>query len=380
MMTTNKNTAAASGKSQLLFADAAVEALEAQKTLPAKFLRILKRLNLPEKIEGKAVTIKMHLGDDLGFTTIHPLFVRLLVQAVKDAGAKQVKIIDDKVFANDPDMGLARGYTKEVVGCPVISCFGQGGKYHYKVDIGFKGLDYADMAGEALDTDFFIDLSHVKGHGACGFGGALKNIAMGLVTRETRQKIHRLEGGLTLDMEKCKYCLKCFKACPNDAITKNDDAKEIGFFFHHCTFCQHCVMICPEKAITVENRKYDDFSMGMAQVTAAFLKTFTPDNLLFINFLTDITMYCDCWGFSSPSLVPDIGILAGTDIAAIDIASLDMVKTEDLLPNGLPKNRDTLGEGSHLFEKIHGKNPYTMIEYLKDYYACNPEYEITEVK
>ena len=139
-------------------------------------------------------------------------------------------------------------------------------------------------------------------------------------------------------------------------------------------------MICPEGAITMENRKFDDFSMGMAQVTAAFLKRFSPGNLLFINFLTNITMYCDCWGFSSPALVPDIGILAGTDIAAIDIASLDMVKTENLLPNGLPKNRSTLGEGEHLFEKIHGKNPYTMIEYLKDYYDCNPVYEITEVK
>ncbi len=366
--------------SQLLFADAAVEALEEQKTLPAKFKRILKRLKLAEKVGGKTVAIKMHLGDNIGFTTIHPLFVRILVQAVWDAGAKSVKIIDDKVASNDPNVGLARGYTNEVLGCPVMSCFGQGRGYYYNVDIGYKGLDTAQMSGEALDSDFFLDLSHVKGHGACGFGGALKNIAMGLVTRETRQKLHGLEGGLTIDHDKCKYCLKCFKACPNEAIQKDDENKEISFFFHHCTYCQHCVMICPEEAITMENRKFDDFSMGMAQVTAAFLKRFTPDNMLFINFLTNITMYCDCWGFSSPSLVPDIGILAGTDIAAIDIASLDMVKTENLLPNGLPKNRSKLGEGEHLFEKIHGKNPYTMIEYLKDYYDCNPAYEIKEVK
>ncbi|MFC1490880.1 DUF362 domain-containing protein, partial [Candidatus Latescibacterota bacterium] len=304
----------------------------------------------------------------------------ILVQALKDAGAKAVKIIDDKVASDDPNMGLARGYTSEVLGCPVTSCFGLGRGYHYKMDIGYKGFDYAQVSGEALDADFFLDLSHVKGHGACGFGGALKNIAMGLVTRETRQKLHHLEGGLTLDMEKCKYCLKCFNACPNGAIQKNDEKKEISFFFHHCTYCQHCVMICPEKAITVENRKFDDFSMGMAQLTAAFLKKFTPDNMLFINFLTDITMYCDCWGFSSPSLVPDIGILAGTDIAAIDIASLDMVKTENMIPGGLPKNRSTLGEGSHLFEKIHGKDPYRMIRYLEDYYDCNPEYEIKEIR
>ena len=53
-----------SAKAELFFADASVEALEAQKTLPAKFIRILKKFNLPKKVKGKSVTIKMHLGDD----------------------------------------------------------------------------------------------------------------------------------------------------------------------------------------------------------------------------------------------------------------------------------------------------------------------------
>ena len=233
---------------------------------------------------------------------------------------------------------------------------------------------------EVVDADALIDLSHVKGHGDCGFGGSLKNIAMGTVPRETRSKIHLLEGGLTLDRDRCKYCLKCFKACPNNAIWKDDEKKEITFFFHHCTYCQHCEMVCPEEAIKMEDRKFKDFSRGMAFVTAAFLKKFKPKNLLFINFLTNITMYCDCWEFSSPSLVPDIGILVGTDIAAIETASLDMIKTENLLSGGLPKDRDTLGEGKHLFEKIHAKDPYLMIEYLQEYYPCTNKYVIEEVK
>ena len=78
--------------------------------------------------------------------------------------------------------------------------------------------------------------------------------------------------------------------------------------------------------------------------------------------------------------MPDIGILAGTDIAAIETASLDMIKAENLLPNGLPKNRSTLGEGKHLFEKIHAKNPYLMIDFLQHYYLCTTDYEVTEVK
>jgi len=362
--------------STLLFADAAVETLERNKTLPAKFERMLKLARLAEKVAGKNVVIKMHIGGDIGFTTISTVFVRILVKSVRDGGANSVKVIDGK----KPVEGIPRGYTPEVLGCPVVSCFGEDGRNTRKEHIGFKELDDALISGVALESDFFIDLSHVKGHGDCGFGGALKNIAMGVVPPETRQKIHKLEGGLTIDRDKCKYCLKCFEACPNEAIMKNDKKKEISFFFHNCTYCQHCVMICPEDAITMENRRFMDFSRGMALITAAFLKKFTPSNLLFINFLTDITIYCDCWGFSSPALVPDIGILLGDDLAAVDTASLDMIKTENLLQNGLPKNKKLLDIDGHLFEKIHAKDPYLMVRYLQEYYQCTNEYRIKEVK
>ena len=61
-----------------------------------------------------------------------------------------------------------------------------------------------------------------------------------------------------------------------------------------------------------------------------------------------ITPYCDCWGFSSPSLVPDIGILAGTDIVAIEQASLDMIHAEDFIPSSLPENMEIMKENIFL--------------------------------
>ncbi len=361
-------------KAKLYFADAAVESMEAEKTLPAKFARVLKKLNLPDRVGGKNVAVKMHLGDAIGYTTIHPVFVRTLVDALNEAGAESVKIIDGKA-----QTGIGRGYTREVLGCPVVSCFGETGKYVYREPIGFKSLDEALFSGEALDSDFFLDFSHVKGHGACGFGGALKNIAMGVVPPETRTKLHRLEGGISFDSEKCIFCKKCIESCRYGAIKPNEETRKIEIFHHNCTYCQHCVMICPRGAVTMENRQFRDFSQGMAMVTAAFLKRFAPENLLFVNLLTNITMYCDCWGFSSPSLVPDIGLLAGEDIAAIDTASLDLIKTEDLIPRSLPKNH-TLREGKHLFEQVHGKDPYAMIEFLQEYYPCTGQYELVTVR
>ncbi|HNQ34671.1 MAG TPA: DUF362 domain-containing protein [bacterium] len=378
-MTRSKKPASSRGPqsapARIYFADIAYESAEPDRTLPAKFKRMLEKLALEKRVKEKSVTIKMHLGGHLGYTTIHPLFVRLLVEALKTAGAKDLKVMD-----NSAKTAFMRGYTHEVLGCPVIPCFGQSGRYYYREPIGFRGLDEALLSGEALDSDFFIDLAHLKGHGDCGFGGAIKNIAMGIVPSETRRKIHGLEGGLVYDADKCIFCLKCHRACPNGAITINREKKKIGFFFHNCTYCQHCVLACPKKAIRMENRRFEDFSRGLALVTSAFLKKFAPENLLFINFLMNITIFCDCWGMSTPSLVPDIGILAAEDITAIETASLDLIKTENLLPNGLPKDRKLSKGKGHLFERIHGKDPYLMVRYLEEIYGGTRVYKRIEVK
>ena len=361
---------------RLLFADARLSSQERDKSLPAKFERMLGKLDLPARVAGKTVAVKMHTGEDIGYTTMSPLFIRILVAALKDAGAKQVLVMDGK----DPSKGIPRGYTEEVLGCPVVNCFGPDWTDLVPEKIGFGTLDEALFGGVALDCDVFIDLSHVKGHGSCGFGGALKNIAMGMVSQVSRGKLHRLEGGLTIDREKCVYCKKCFDSCPNEAITLDDEAREIDFFFHHCTYCQHCVLVCPAKAITMLDRTFDDFAQGMAITTAKFLGHFDPADRLFINIITDVTLYCDCWGFSSPSLVPDVGILIGDDIAAIDTASLDMIRTEDFIASGLPKGKELNDGEGHLFERVHGKDPYLMVRYLAEYMECSTEYEVEEVK
>jgi uncharacterized Fe-S center protein len=130
----------------------------------------------------------------------------------------------------------------------------------------------------------------------------------------------------------------------------------------------------------MENRRFEDFAMGMALVTKKFLRKYRPGRTLFINFLTDITIFCDCWGMTTPDLVPDIGILASDDIVAVETASLDMIKTENLLPNGLPKGRALLEGSGHLFGRIHGKDPYLMVKYLKKVYGGSSRYVIEEVK
>ena len=101
---------------------------------------MLNRFQLEKRVKDKTVGIKMHFGGNIGYSTIPPLFVRLLVEALKSAGAKRIKVMD-----NNPKDGLARGYTTEVLGCDMVSTFGGTRKYMYKEKIGFKKLDFAEL-------------------------------------------------------------------------------------------------------------------------------------------------------------------------------------------------------------------------------------------
>lgn len=362
--------------SELLFARYKPVNLEPKNAIGAKWERLLAELDLKSVVEGRRTAIKMHLGGGGGFTTVHPFFVRKLVEHVKAAGAKEVFVTDSPGAVRT---AVDRGYTAEVLGCPIVSNTGTADRYVYPKDIvpPHKTLTQVNVAGEMADAEALIDLSHIKAHGAAGFGGASKNLSMGAVDNQTRGRLHALEGGLEWNRDKCNQCRACVDNCSAGAITL-DDKGDWSVFYHNCRFCQHCVLICPEQAITMTGGGYSDFQRGMALTTAEVLKTFEPEHVLFINFLTDITIFCDCWGMTTPRLLSDIGILAGRDIVAIEQATLDMIRVEDLIPGTLPDNVE-LGATGHLFERIHGKDPYSVIGYLAEFGLGSREYRVREV-
>jgi len=361
--------------STIYFAPARPARLAPDATLPAKFQRLLARHSLDTLVKDKSVAIKMHVGGNIGYTTIHPIFVATLVKAVKDAGGKP--------FVTDCTSSVpnarARGYTEEVIGCPVIPAAGFNGKYIFTREVDFKTLKKIEVTGQVADADVLIDFSHVKGHGTCGYGGACKNLAMGCVSAKTRGHIHALEGGLEWNEELCEHCNMCVEACPTGAASFNKEDKLV-IDYHECGYCQHCVVACPNDAITLDPMGYRDFQKGMAIATREVLSFFEPQNVLYINVLLSITMVCDCWGMSTPNIVPDVGILSSQDLIAIEKAGLDMIKIEDMLPSGLPEDRKLHDKGTHLFERIHGKDPFLQIELLEAEGLGSREYEIVEVE
>lgn len=132
---------------------------------------------------------------------------------------------------------------------------------------------------------------------------------MGCVTDRTRRQIHGLEGGIEWDWDICTHCGLCIRSCNHNANSFDKNGKH-KIFYHNCTLCGHCVKVCPVSAMKMAENKYEDFQTGMAICTEEVLKIFKPEHVFYINFLVNITAICDCWEFTAPSLVPDIGIIA----------------------------------------------------------------------
>jgi uncharacterized protein len=357
--------------SSVLFSSVKYDKYDSSVTLPAKFERLIDNMGLESVVKGKWTAIKMHLGRGIGYSTIHPLFIKILADKLKGYGAK--------VYITDQETTGARnrGYTEEFLGVPIIPVCGTMGKYFYEKSVDFKTFKNVDVGGNIFDAEVMIDLSHVKGHGACGYGGACKNIAMGCVTDRTRHQIHGLEGGISWDENLCTHCELCINSCNHNA-NKFNEKGEYNVFFHHCTLCHHCSKICPTGAITKTSDKYEDFQTGMAICTESVLKAFAPGSVYYINFLTNITALCDCWGLTTPSLVPDIGIMASNDIVSIERACIDAIKVENLILDGVPQGVE-LGKEGHLFQRLHGKDPFIQLNELEKRNLGTQKYNIEEI-
>ena len=356
------------------FASARPKEMRAEATLPMLLEKMLGGWAFKKRFQGKRVAIKMHLGGGVVYTTIHPLLVARVVRAVKDAGGRPFITDSPGAVLN----AHQRGYTAEVLGAPLLPVAGVADKFVYPRKVGYRTLKKVHLAGNIVDADAMIVLSHGKGHGHSGFGGAIKNIAMGCVDSPTRSGIHRLmSASFEWDASKCTGCLLCRDNCPNDAISYADG--KISIFDHACKYCMHCQLACPNDAITIDQRGYRYFQRGMALTVREALKCFDPGGVFYITVLLNITPFCDCWGFTTPSIVPDIGIVAGDDIVAIETAALDLIKAEDFIAGSLPPPLNRSGEG-HLFQQVHGKDPYIQVDECRKLRLGKKQYRLSRLR
>jgi uncharacterized protein len=92
-----------------------------------------------------------------------------------------------------------------------------------------------------------------------------------------------------------------------------------------CVGCGECIVVCPNGAIGVRySRDIPTFQIKMVEYAYAVLQE-KRERVLCINFLTHISPGCDCHAYSDAPIVPDLGMLAGTDPVAVDQASADLI-------------------------------------------------------
>jgi hypothetical protein len=364
------------------FGSARQARLEARETLPAKLDLIIEKLGICDRVKGETVAIKMHTGNNLGYSTVHPVFVRKVVQAVKGGGGKPF-VTDVNWDARGAE---ERGYSSETIGCPVFPTAGPDEKYFYTHHRPYKNIQDWKVAGMIQDATFLINLAHAKGHPSCSFGAAFKNLALGCLIGETRGAMHD-----AMHFDKYWWAERCPDAetrqrivdvCPHDGIViDKHNPEELHMHFEQCNQCGRCLQVAPEGSLKIDPVNFHTFQEACAISTAIALSTFEPGKATHLTIATHMTPVCDCFGFTSMPILPDAGVFGSDDIVAIDQAALDVIGQTRLIEENLPTSMEVHTREGHPLRWIHGphKDPYLVCEYGEKLGLGSRQYELVDV-
>ena len=169
-----------------------------------------------------------------------------------------------------------------------------------------------------LDYDFTMVLSHFKGHPMAGFGGALKNVAIGIASSAGKAWIHTA-----------------------------GKSRELPVDWDN---------VPPQ----------NDFLESMAEACESIFDR-AGDNILYINVANNLSVDCDCCAEPEPIKMEDIGIFASLDPVAVDRACIDAVySSKD------PGN-------VHLIERIEERNGTYLLQYAEELGLGSNEYELITI-
>ncbi|UCE74521.1 MAG: DUF362 domain-containing protein [Methanomassiliicoccales archaeon] len=364
---------------EVIFASARSKEFSYQTSMVAKLERMLRKVDLSRYIaKDDYVAIKTHFGSEGGHRIVRPIFLKKVVEAVKAVGGKP--FVTDTVRLKGLDyleIANMEGITPLSVGCPVILADGLFGRNCQRVSAG-NILGEIGIASEIYDADAMVVVTHCKGHIQAGYGGAIKNLAMGAVSDKNREgkseraKIHATDTQLDWDEGKCELCGDCVDICDHDALTMSEKI-EINHFI--CHKCRRCVEVCENDALILPVME-DEFQMAMAEAAKAALDTFKKGKVIFINFVMEVMPHCDCHPHSDVPVINDQGILMCDDIVAMDLASLDMIEKSPRLPDSAAENLDAK---TGLFKGLTGRDPYVHVHHAAKLGLGQKEYKLVRM-
>ena len=283
-----------------------------EEITPENLVRIYEALG--RKAEGR-VAVKVSTGEPGGHNFLQPTLIADLVHKVggtivecntaygggRSDTENHLKAAADHGFTSIADVDIMDADGE--VALPV-----KGGR-HLKED--FVGRNY-------LNYDFTVILSHFKGHAMGGFGGAIKNMSIGIASSKGKAWIH--SAGKTKDQNKVWGDLPA----------------------------------------------QDDFLESMAEAAKA-VADHCGDKILYISVANNLSVDCDCDSSPEDPKMGDIGILASLDPVALDKACVDMVRAS--------KDHGKI----HLIERIDSRHGMHTLDYGKKIGLGSQEYRLVRL-
>lgn len=272
--------------------------------------KIYQRVN--DSMKGN-VAIKLHTGEQNGPNIIPRPWVENLIKT----DLPQAKIVETNTYyEGDRYTTEAHRKTLEVNGwtfCPV-DIMDEEGTVNIPVKDG-KWFTYMTMGKNITNYDSMLVLTHFKGHTQGGFGGSAKNIGIGCADgRIGKAMIH--------------------------TTPSSDDQWDIA---------------------------KEEFMERMMESAKAVVDYF-GSNITFINVMRNMSVSCDCEGTAAmPVVTPNVGILASTDICAIDTACVDLVHA--------------MNEEDHkdLIERMESRHGLRQLSYMHELGMGNTRYKLIDI-
>ncbi|MGE5379723.1 MAG: DUF362 domain-containing protein [Methylocystaceae bacterium] len=306
---------------------------------------------------GDLVAIKVHFGEMGNLAYIRPQYLRRVVDWVRDQGGKPFLTDANTLYrgtrANAVDhlqTALLNGFDYTVVGAPLVIADGLAGKDFVKVPVDGKHFKEVNIGSAAVHADAMMVISHFKGHELTGFGGAIKNLGMGLGSRSGKQQMHS-DVLPRVKEDKCHSCQRCKVWCPAEAIEMvGEKPQKASINKERCWGCGECAVTCVYEAIGISWRTTpQSVQEKIVEYALGAVKNKTG-KVGYINLVADVSPECDCYGFNDLAVIPDVGILASLDPVAIDQASCDLVNAMPVVSGSM---LDGLVPGEDIFRAIH---------------------------
>lgn len=241
---------------------------------PEAIVKLYKALGREAK--GK-VAVKISTGEPGGHNFLQPALIEKFVKLVDGTIVECNTAYQGKRFSTEDHVRAAEEHGFTAIA--QVDIMDAEGEVKLPLDSG-KHLEYDIVGSHYPDYDFTVILSHFKGHAMGGFGGAVKNMSIGIASSNGKSYIH--SAGKT----------------DNPQILWDNLAEQ------------------------------DDFLESMAEAAKA-VADHCGDNIIYISVANNLSVDCDCDSSPEDPKMGDIGILASLDPIALDKACTDLVRSSD---------------------------------------------------